>query len=85
MQSVLFSHNSWKVFFGLFRFYFMCECFVFMYVPYACLMPAEVGRGHRIPWTLDLRMGCEPLCGPLQEHPVFFAAEPFLLPSTPSY
>lgn len=32
-------------------------------------------RGHRIPWTLDLRMGCEPLCGiepgPLQEHPVF--------------
>lgn len=41
----------------------MCECFVSMYVPYACLMPAEVGRGHRIPWTLDLRMGCEPLCG----------------------
>lgn len=69
--------------------FILCVCFVSIYVPYACLMLAEVGIGHRIPWTLGFRMDYEPLCGiepgPLQEHPLFFAAEPFLLPSTPSF
>ena len=65
-----------------FTFYvYVCFAWMFAYIPYACLAPMEVGRGHQNSGTRAMD-GCEPPCGyrepnpgPLQEKEVCLATE----------
>ena len=58
----------------------------YMYIPHACLMPAEVRRGIRSPGT-GVTDGWEPPCGcrelnsgPLEEQAMLLTSEPSLQP-----
>lgn len=68
--------------------FYMCECFTCMlaYAPHACLVPMEVGRDQKIPWT-RVKDGWESLCrcwesilGPLKEQQLILTSAPSSLP-----
>ena len=48
---------SWAGGVGALFLFYLYECFayIYVYVPYAHLVPAETRRGHQIPWSWSYR------------------------------